>query len=244
MVLNLTKDMSAEVHTLAQRVNNLQDEIKEIKYIVSNHVNTHHHHSPVLDNSHGSSPNINSTSVKLEKPPTGPFSENKIIDRSVPRPSSKELAKSLGGKVHSLQFTSSLYVNLIERAIGPSSESGLDYKAMVKEAILITKAVISSVKEEHNIDPDLRWSQVDPTIKLNAYRKLEDATEHLLPLKICSEFWGAHVLISNFWLKRKKTKSTSNKTEIIKPEDDSDNNSTNSKKKKSDAYSITFLTNQ
>lgn len=238
MVLTLTKDMSEEIHTLVQRVNNLQDEIKDIKNIVSNHVHSHHIHTSESSTSNAL------TSVELTKPPKGPFPEHKTSDRSVPRPSSKELAKSLGGKVHSLQFTSSLYVNLIERVIGPSSESGLDYKAMVKEAILITKAVISSVKEEHNIDPDLRWSQVDPTIKINAYRKLEDATEHLLPLKICSEFWGAHVLISNFWLKRKKIKSsTANKND--KQDEDSDNNSVNSnKKKKSDVYSITFLTNQ
>ncbi|KAG1083131.1 hypothetical protein G6F42_022321 [Rhizopus arrhizus] len=83
---------------------------------------------------------------------------------------------------------------------------------MVKEAILITKAVLSHIKEVNNIDPELRWSRLDPTIKLDAYRKLEAATEHLLPLKVCSEFWGAHVLISNFWLKRKKKNNTTSDT--------------------------------
>ncbi|CEP07542.1 hypothetical protein [Parasitella parasitica] len=141
----------------------------------------------------------------------GPFPRYEAIDRVVPRPSTKELANSMGGKTHSLQFTCNLYIDLISRVLGPSSKTGLDYKAMVKEAILVTKAVLSHIKEINNIDPDLRWSRLDPTIKLDAYRKLEAATEHLLPLKVCSEFWGAHVLISNFWLKRKK-KSNNNTT--------------------------------
>ncbi|KAI8643337.1 hypothetical protein BD408DRAFT_321140, partial [Parasitella parasitica] len=134
----------------------------------------------------------------------GPFPKYSAIDRVVPRPSTKELANSMGGKTHSLQFTCNLYIDLISKVLGPSSKTGLDYKAMVKEAILVTKAILSHIKEINNIDPDLRWSRLDPTIKLDAYRKLEAATEHLLPLKVCSEFWGAHVLISNFWLKRKK----------------------------------------
>ncbi|KAI8971957.1 hypothetical protein BDF20DRAFT_907468 [Mycotypha africana] len=142
--------------------------------------------------------------------PKGPFRKYGPTDRVVPRPTTKDLVKTIGGKAHSLQFTSSLYVDLITRELGPASETGLDYRAMVKEAVLITKAVLSRLKEVNNIDPNLRWSRVDPTIKLEAYRKLEAATEHLLPLKICSEFWGAHVLISNFWLGRRKRSSEEN----------------------------------
>jgi hypothetical protein len=107
---------------------------------------------------------------------------------------------------------------------------------MVKEAILITKAIISHTKEENKLSPELRWSQVDPTIKLNAYQQLEIATEHLLPLKTCAEFWGAHVLISNFWLKRKKSQSNNKQND----EDDEEE----VKRRQLDAYSIPFLTNQ
>ncbi|CEG82623.1 hypothetical protein RMATCC62417_16670 [Rhizopus microsporus] len=104
---------------------------------------------------------------------------------------------------------------------------------MVKEAIMITKAVVSHVKEAHRIDPELRWSYIDPTVKLETYKILESATEHLLPLKVCLEYWGAHVLISNFWVKRKKYNK--------KPMKD-----TPSPTKKPDIspFSIPFLTNQ
>ncbi|CAO3656622.1 unnamed protein product [Mucor fragilis] len=155
---------------------------------------------------------ISTASTPEENATKGPFPKYEPIDRVVPRPSTKELTNSIGGKSHSLQFTCSLYIDLITKILGPTSKTGLDYRAMVKEAILITKAVLSHIKEVNGIDPDLRWSRLDPTIKLDAYRKLEAATEHLLPLKVCSEFWGAHVLISNFWLKRKKKSSSSAKS--------------------------------
>ncbi|CAO3696238.1 unnamed protein product [Rhizopus stolonifer] len=157
----------------------------------------------------------------------GPFRKFTQLDRTLPRPSAKEVAETLGGKEHSLQFTSNLYVDLIEKAIGPQQENRqLDYRAMVKEAILLTKAVVSHVKDTHRIDPEIRWSYIDPTVKLETYRILESATEHLLPLKICLEYWGAHVLISNFWVKRKKYEK-----EPKLP------------KRRIDPFSIPFLTN-
>ncbi|KAG1140600.1 hypothetical protein G6F38_008994 [Rhizopus arrhizus] len=98
----------------------------------------------------------------------GPFPKYTQRDRILPRPSAKQVAETLGGKEHSLQFTSHLYVDLIEKVLGPQEENlHLDYKAMVKEAIMITKAVVSHMKEAYRIDPELRWSYIDPTYVLN-----------------------------------------------------------------------------
>ncbi|CAO3645452.1 unnamed protein product [Mucor hiemalis] len=177
--------MTNDIHFLLNEVDRLKEDVNSIR----NELNSRENNGN----------NIVTISA------SGPFPKYEAINRVVPRPSSKDIVNTIGGKAHSLQFTCNLYVDLIERVLGPAKDSSLDYRAMVKEAILVTKAVVSNIKELHKIDPDLRWSHIDPTIKLEAYKKLEDATEHLLPLKLCSEFWGAHVLISNFWLKRKKS---------------------------------------
>lgn len=273
--------MSQEITYLVSQVGDLKTEMQALKASINNRILTD-------DSSNNATSNESST---VDSPQTssqiskrglfgtpegnaalnnnnnkGPFPKYEPTDRVVPRPSTRELANTAGGKSHSLQFTCSLYVDLITKVLGPSSETGLDYKAMVKESILITKAVLSHIKEINHIDPDLRWSRLDPTIKLEAYRKLEAATEHLLPLKVCSEFWGAHVLISNFWLKRKKKKTANNSkstkdsplpspslptipaTDATDATDATTTTTTNrqqtSKRQKPNAFSIPFLTNQ
>lgn len=274
--------MAQEITQLVSQVGDLKSEMQAIKLSINN---SSKYAIAAADDSSNSTSNEGSTidspihNVQIpkrghistasidENVTKGPFPKYEPIDRVVPRPSTKELANSIGGKSHSLQFTCNLYIDLITKILGPPSKTGLDYKAMVKEAILITKAVLSHIKEANNIDPDLRWSRLDPTIKLDAYRKLEAATEHLLPLKVCSEFWGAHVLISNFWLKRKKkTSSNSNTTDTSaphskrkKPDIDTDTHTPPStlpsishdsttqqdtKRQKPKAFSIPFLTHQ
>ncbi|KAI9248189.1 hypothetical protein BY458DRAFT_445892 [Sporodiniella umbellata] len=172
--------------------------------------------------------------TKFASTPGGPFPHYTPMDRTLPRPSAKEVAETLGGKEHSLQFTSNLYVDLIEKVLGPQEDNQqLDYKAMVKEAIMVTKAVVSYVKDAHRIDPDIRWSYIDPTVKLETYRVLESATHHLLPLKVCLEYWGAHVLISNFWVKRRKY----NKKSFEKSQSPT-------RRPEMSPFSIPFLTNQ
>ncbi|GAN05241.1 hypothetical protein MAM1_0085d04710 [Mucor ambiguus] len=224
ITLGKLQTMTQEITQLVSQVGDLKSEMQAIKLSISNSkyaITDDFSNSTSNEGSTVDSPIQSaqipkkghiSTAFTEENVANGPFPKYEPIDRVVPRPSSKELTNSIGGKSHSLQFTCNLYVDLITKILGPSSKTGLDYKAMVKEAILITKAVLSHIKEVNNIDPDLRWSRLDPTIKLDAYRKLEAATEHLLPLKVCSEFWGAHVLISNFWLKRKKKNSSSDKS--------------------------------
>ncbi|CAO0792033.1 unnamed protein product [Mucor circinelloides] len=284
MVLDNLHTMTQEIRQLVSQVGDLKSEMQAIKLSINNK------YSIITDEFSNSTSNEGSTidspiqnaqipkkglfsTPNEENVTKGPFPKYEPIDRVVPRPSTKELTNSIGGKSHSLQFTCNLYIDLITKILGPSSKTGLDYKAMVKEAILITKAVLSHIKEVNNIDPELRWSRLDPTIKLDAYRKLEAATEHLLPLKVCSEFWGAHVLISNFWLKRKKKNNTTSGTPAPhskrkKPATtsyiDTDTNTPSSilptttthdstttfatkedtKRQKSKAFSIPFLTHQ
>lgn len=207
--------MAYEITHLVSQVGDLKSEIQAIKSTISNKFSTDDFSNNIAStegstiDSPQNAPIPKKDLFSIDENITkGPFPKYEPSDRVVPRPSTKELANSIGGKSHSLQFTCNLYIDLITKVLGPSSKTNLDYKAMVKEAILITKAVVSHIKEINDIDPDLRWSRLDPTIKLDAYRKLESATEHLLPLKVCSEFWGAHVLISNFWVKRKKKSHT------------------------------------
>ncbi|KAL9547548.1 hypothetical protein MBANPS3_006123 [Mucor bainieri] len=224
IALDKIQTMAQEITQLVSQVGDLKSEMQAIKLSINNSkyaIADDFSNSTSNEGSTVDSPIQNalipkrghiSTPSTEENVTKGPFPKYEPIDRVVPRPSTKELANSIGGKSHSLQFTCNLYIDLITKILGPSSRTGLDYKAMVKEAILITKAVLSHIKEANSIDPDLRWSRLDPTIKLDAYRRLEAATEHLLPLKVCSEFWGAHVLISNFWLKRKKKSSGNDKS--------------------------------
>jgi hypothetical protein len=225
--LDKIQSMAYEITYLVSQVGDLKSEIQAIKSSFNNKSSTDDFSSNITSNEGSTidSPQNAQISKKGlvsadENITKGPFPKFKPSDRVVPRPSTKELANSVGKKSHSLQFTCNLYIDLITKVLGPSLKTNLDYKAMVKEAILVTKAVLSHIKENNNIDPDLRWSRLDPTIKLEAYRELESAIEHLLPLKVCSEFWGAHVLISNFWLKRKKKSNTTQ------------NNSNNKERKK------------
>lgn len=205
LALNKIRDMTNDIRFLLNEVVSLKEDVNSIKTQLKGK-STEIVSSPSAVSSSIHPPISPSTRPdNLTKLPSGPFPKYEAISRVVPRPSSKDIVNTIGGKAHSLQFTCNLYVDLIEKVLGPAKDSNLDYRAMVKEAILVTKAVVSNIKEQYNIDPDLRWSHIDPTIKLEAYKKLEEATEHLLPLKVCSEFWGAHVLISNFWLKRKKS---------------------------------------
>lgn len=255
--------MTGDISFLLNEVDSLKRDLHSIKVELNSRKSTQEtiESSPVTIQQTAIPVTVKS---EIDTPPmTGPFVRYEPINRVVPRPSSKDIVTTIGGKAHSLQFTVNLYVDLIEKILGPAESSGLDYRAMVKEAILVTKAVISNLKELHKIDSNLRWSYVDPTIKLEAYKKLEDATEHLLPLKVCSEFWGAHVLISNFWLKRKKTSKNKQysppKTEDTSFNDDLPNENAlpnedsnesqgdspikkNNPPKKSKAFSIPFLT--
>ena len=256
VALNKIQLMSEDISSLMDEVNMLKSELNTIKgQLNQKGTSLPKNTSPSLATAASNLLISTNTAVKGDKNDTSPMSGSGIfqkfepINRVVPRPSSKDIATTIGGKAHSLQFTVSLYIDLLEKVLGPAEETNLDYKAMVREAILITKAVISNLKEQHHIDPDLRWSYVDPTIKLEAYKKLEDATEQILPLKACSEFWGAHVLISNFWLKRKKT---TKKKQSFKNEDDESPSRENSPPdrsqkmnplpKKQKAFSIPFLT--
>ncbi|KAG1398899.1 hypothetical protein G6F58_011233 [Rhizopus delemar] len=194
--------MKETMNDLIEAVSTIQQTVLDIKDVVErNNPLSMEPISPKLDEDTTSDLLIPAKFASVQ----GPFPKYTQMDRTLPRPSAKEVAETLGGKEHSLQFTSNLYVDLIEKVLGPQEENPqLDYRAMVKEAIMITKAVVSHVKETHRIDPELRWSYIDPTVKLETYKILESATEHLLPLKVCLEYWGAHVLISNFWVKRRK----------------------------------------
>lgn len=233
--------MSNEMSELAKEVSNIKQLLIDIKNTVKRSIQ----HSTLIPSSTSSISTHDGVQQQLQEndllipakfaPIQGPFPKYTQMDRTLPRPSAKEVAETLGGKEHSLQFTSNLYVDLIEKVLGPQEENQhLDYRAMVKEAIMITKAVVSHVKEAHRIDPELRWSYIDPTVKLETYKILESATEHLLPLKVCLEYWGAHVLISNFWVKRKKYNK--------KPMKDTPSPTT--KKPDISPFSIPFLTNQ
>lgn len=259
LALNKIKDMTNDIRFLLNEVVRLKEDVNSIKTQLKGKS------TDITSSPSAVSSSINpliSPSTRpdnLTKLPSGPFPKYEANSRVLPRPSSQDIVNTIGGKAHSLQFTCNLYVDLIEKVLGPAKDSNLDYRAMVKEAILVTKAVVSNIKEQYNIDPDLRWSHIDPTIKLEAYKKLEEATEHLLPLKVCSEFWGAHVLISNFWLKRRKStkKPYLNKKNESKSKDNlpqefdelGENNSilenpsdTNNPQKKLKAFSIPFLT--
>ncbi|KAI7898234.1 uncharacterized protein BX663DRAFT_556040 [Cokeromyces recurvatus] len=247
LVLDKLQCISKATEYLIDEIRELKTEIQDIKYSLPSTIDANR----ITNDTRG----IIRESESLDNKQKGPFPEFKLIDRTLSRPSTKDIAETTGGKAHSLQFTCNLYMELIEKILGPATETGLDYRAMVKEAVLITKSVISQIKEAYYIDSNLRWSQVDPTIRLEAYQKLEVATEHLLPLKVCSEFWGAHVLLSNFWLKRKKPRNNNSSQS-----DDIHNNSKRRKKsfvntstqqntlqnmdqeKKSPAFSISFLT--
>ncbi|KAI8062773.1 uncharacterized protein B0P05DRAFT_241445 [Gilbertella persicaria] len=228
LILSGIFQLSQDLQRVTQDTSILKDEIKDIKTRLAGN---HQKEKP------------DTIKQELQAASTGPFPAYKPIDRIMPRPSPKEttlFSDKIKGekKIHSLQFTSSLYIDLIQKALGAESETGLDYKAMVKEAVLVTKAVISHLKELYHINSTLKWSRVDPTVKLEAYRQLEEATQHLLPLKLCSEFWGAHVLLSNFWLKRKKLEKVKEEsTDSRTPEESSQNNDRN-------PFSISFLTNQ
>ncbi|KAI9472051.1 MAG: hypothetical protein EXX96DRAFT_582728 [Benjaminiella poitrasii] len=215
LVLNKLNFMAQTIQHLMNDIGDLKTDVQDIKQSLSQPSNNNETAvDPILIDRKNPTPSNNivllETVSPSSLPPTtrGPFPEYSSTDRTVSRPSTRDLAETTGGKAHSLQFTSHLYINLIESVLGPAQDSGLDYRAMVKEAVLVTKSVISQVKEYYHLDQDLRWSQVDPTVRLDAYRRLELATQHLLPLKVCSEFWGAHVLLSNFWLKRKKSRAS------------------------------------
>ncbi|CAO3667587.1 unnamed protein product [Rhizopus stolonifer] len=194
-----------EIHRMRETMCLLVNEISSLKHIVLDLKNTVEERE-LMNTSSPVQVDLQDYDIPAKFASTqGPFPKYTQMDRTLPRPSAKEVAETLGGKEHSLQFTSNLYIDLIEKVLGPQEENQqLDYKAMVKEAIMMTKAVVSYVKDTHGIDPEIRWSYIDPTVKLETYRILESATEHLLPLKICLEYWGAHVLISNFWVKRRK----------------------------------------
>ncbi|KAI9266065.1 hypothetical protein BY458DRAFT_556452 [Sporodiniella umbellata] len=222
LTTNEMKRMKQTVDELIGQVTGLKGTLLDVKDLLQSHRSHPLPPPPPL-------PSMDDVLIPPKFAPLqGPFRRFSQMDRTLPRPSAKEVAETLGGKEHSLQFTSNLYVDLIEKVLGPQQDNRqLDYKAMVKEAILLTKAVVSHVKETHQIDPETRWSYIDPTVKLETYRILESATEHLLPLKICLEYWGAHVLISNFWVKRKKYEK---ETKVLK--------------KRLDPFSIPFLTNQ
>lgn len=223
--------MKETMNDLIEAVSTIQQTVLDIKDVVErNNPLSMEPISPKLDEDTTSDLLIPAKFASVQ----GPFPKYTQMDRTLPRPSAKEVAETLGGKEHSLQFTSNLYVDLIEKVLGPQEENPqLDYRAMVKEAIMITKAVVSHVKETHRIDPELRWSYIDPTVKLETYKILESATEHLLPLKVCLEYWGAHVLISNFWVKRRKySKKPTRKSPSP------------TKKAGISPFSIPFLTNQ